>query len=190
MCGRFALYDYSKSEFKISDNLIGRNFNISPSSKVLIIDDNNEFKLVKWTFKVPWTEKLNVINARSETLETKKIFHKARRCIFIANGYFEWLKKEKLKIPYYHTFKDKMMYFGGIFNDHGACIVTRKSYPMKVDLHHRQPVILRHIDFESWFSLEHDYTCKHSQNMDIYEVTKEVNYSKNNSPKNIKKLEK
>ena len=40
MCGRFALYDYSKSEFKISDNLIGRDFNISPSSKVLIIDDN------------------------------------------------------------------------------------------------------------------------------------------------------
>lgn len=48
----------------------------------------------------------------------------------------------------------------------GACIVTCQSYPMKVEVHHRQPVILRYDDFASWFALEHDYTCKHTQDID------------------------
>jgi putative SOS response-associated peptidase YedK len=188
MCGRYALYDTSKSEFKIAHNLIGKNYNITPSTTVPIVVDNNEVKLVSWTFKVPWADKLNIINARSETLITKKVFLNAKRCIFIANGYFEWLRQDKVKIPYYHTFKDQMMYFGGIFNDQGACIVTRQSYPMKVKVHHRQPVILRYDEFESWFALDHDYTCKHTEDMDIFEVSNRVNSSKNNALSNIERI--
>ncbi len=188
MCGRYALYDISKCEFKISHNLVGENYNIAPSATVPIIVDNDQVKLVSWTFKVPWAEKLNIINARSETLETKKIFQNTKRCIFIANGYFEWIRKDKFKIPYYHTFKDQMMYFGGIFNDQGACIVTRKSYPMKVEVHHRQPVMLRYNDFGSWFALKHDYSCKHSQDMDIFEVRTKVNSPRNNTPEIIERI--
>ena len=145
-------------------------------------------KLVKWTFKVPWAEKLNIMNARSETLETKRVFQNAQRCIFIANGYFEWCGHDKVKVPYYHTFKNQMMYFGGICNGEGACIVTRKSYPLKVKVHHRQPVVLKYHEFSSWFALEHDYTCEHSRHMDVYEVSPKVNYPKNNSPSNIEKV--
>ena len=89
MCGRYALYDTSKSEFKIAHNLVGQNYNITPSASVPVVINNDEVKLVSWTFKVPWADKLNIINARSETLETKKIFQNAKRCIFIANGHFE-----------------------------------------------------------------------------------------------------
>lgn len=188
MCGRYALYDTSKLDFKIAHNFVGQNYNITPSAIVPIFVDNNEVKLVSWTFKVPWNDKLNIINARSETLETKKVFQNAKRCVFIANGYFEWSRKEKVKIPYYHTLKDQIMYFGGIFNDHGACIVTRQSYPMKVEVHHRQPVILRYNDFERWFAFKHDFTCEHTQDMDIFQVTRKVNSPKNNTPDNIERI--
>ena len=74
MCGRYALYDRSKSEFKIAYNLVGQNCNITPSATVPIVVNNNELKLVSWTFKVPWADKLNIINTRSETPETNKVF--------------------------------------------------------------------------------------------------------------------
>ena len=188
MCGRYTLYDISKSKLKIANNLIGKNYNITPASVVPVLVGNNKIKSVVWTFKVSWAKKLSIINARSETLESKAIFKNSKRCIFIANGYFEWLRWGKVKKPYYHTFKDQMMYFGGIFNDEGACIVTRKSYSMDVNVHHRQPVILRYGDFERWFSFEHDYNCDHSRKMKIFEVSPQVNSPKNNAPSNIERL--
>ena len=83
-----------------------------------------------------------------------------------------------------------MMYFGGIFNERGACIVTRQSYPRKVEVHQRQPVILRYQDFATWFALEHDYTCEHSREMEIFEVSKKVNAPNNNAPENIVRIQK
>ena len=81
-----------------------------------------------------------------------------------------------------------MMYFGVVFNDQGACIVTRQSYQMKVDVHHRQPVLLRYDDFASWFALKHDYTCEFTQDMEIFEVTSKVNSPKNNALDNIEQI--
>ena len=188
MCGRFALYDTKRSKIRISHNMFGKNYNIAPSSIVPIIVNYNEIRLISWSFKVPWADNLKIINARSETLDKKKIFLNAKRCIFIANGYFEWLKKDRLKIPYYHTFKNKMMYFAGIYNNEGACIITRKSYHMKFKVHNRQPVILQYKDFANWFDSEHNYNCEHSQDMDIFEVTCEVNSTKNNTPNNVKRI--
>ena len=37
MCGRYALYDTSKLDFKISHNLVDENFNITPSTMVPIV---------------------------------------------------------------------------------------------------------------------------------------------------------
>lgn len=188
MCGRYALYDISHLDLKIPSNMIGQNYNIAPSSAVPVVVDTGEVKLVKWEFKVPWAKKLRIINARSETLESKKIFQGVKRCVFIANGYFEWLINSKEKIPYYHTFGKRMMYFGGIYNDQGACIVTRKSYPMKVNIHDRQPIILRYEDFFNWLSSSHDYNCDYYHDMYIYQVSKAVNSPKNNFPDNILEL--
>lgn len=187
MCGRYALYDTAKSDLEMGHNLVGKNYNIAPLAMVPVIKDNNNIELVRWAFKVAWDTKLNIINARSETLASKLAFQNTKRCIFIANGYFEWLSRDKSKIPYYHTFNDKLMYFGGILNDQGACIVTRESYPLKVKVHSRQPVLLQCKDFRRWFTSEHDYSCGFSRDMDVYQVTSLVNSSKNNSPGIIKR---
>ena len=188
MCGRYAVYDISKLDFDISHNMINKNYNIVPTTIVPVVFENNEVRMIKWNYKVAWADKLNIINARSETLMLKKVFENAKRCIFIANGYFEWLRQDNIKIPYYHTFRNRMMYFGGICNEQGACIVTRQSYPRKVEVHQRQPVILSYNDFPRWFALDHDYTCEHSIKMEIFEVSAKVNSPKNNAPENIKRI--
>ena len=188
MCGRYALYDISKLDFKIGNNIMAVSYNIAPSSIVPVVTENSEITLIKWTLRIPWSEKLRIVNARSETLETNLTFRNTKRCIFIANGYFEWLKRGGRKIPYYYTFDDRMMYFGGLFNDYGACIVTRQSYSTMAGGHHRQPVILRYQDFDSWFNSTHDYACEHSSDMDIFEVSIKVNSPKNNYPENITRV--
>ena len=188
MCGRYTLYDTSKAEFSIPKNMIGVNYNIAPSSLVPVVVDDLKVKLIQWTLKVPWAEKLRIINARSETLETNKIFQNTKRCIFIANGFFEWIRNGKEKKPYYHTFANHQMYFGGIFNNYGACIVTRESYSLKLAVHKRQPVILRYEEFPDWLSSQHDYECEHSIHMDVYPVSTMVNSTKNNSIENISKV--
>ena len=59
---------------------------------------------------------------------------------------------------------------------------------MKVEVHHRQPVILSYDEFASWFALEQDYNCEHTQDMDIFEVSNKVNSPKNNVPDNIERI--
>ena len=88
MCGRYALYDISKAEFYIPQNMVGLNYNISPGTSVPVVTESYDVNLSYWTLSVAWAEKLRIINARSETLEIKKIFQNTKRCIFIANGYF------------------------------------------------------------------------------------------------------
>ena len=103
MCGRYTLFNTLNAEFPIPKNMVGENYNIAPSSNVPVVIDGNNIKLVRWTFRVSWAEKLHIINARSETLAEKKIFKKAKRCIFIANGYFEWLRMGGEKpLPYFY----------------------------------------------------------------------------------------
>ena len=187
MCGRYTLYDISKYEFNV-DIDIKPNYNIAPASKVLIINKKMELEYVYWSIKPSWSQKINIINARSETLETKNIFRNADRCVFIANGYFEWKKMSSGKIPYYHTYSNNMMYFGGVKNTSGICIVTRNSYKNISYIHHRQPVILGYEDFEKWFQKKHDYSSEVSKNIITYKVSNTVNKPINNSIKNIEKV--
>ena len=185
MCGRFTLYDFSKSKLNIKRKVIP-NYNIVPNSNVLVIDRNNIITQVKWGISVSWSKKINIINARSETLDEKKIFSKTQRCIFLANGYFEW-KRDKVKTPYYHTFKNNMLYFAGIKNGDEACIVTRQSYSNTNIIHERQPVILDYLDFDKWFLRNHNFECLNTKNLLIFRVSTEVNNPKNNTIHNILK---
>ena len=182
MCGRFVFFDNFQLNFE--DEFIP-NYNVYPGSKVFIIRNDRKIIKVKWSLIPKWADKIEIINARSETLENKVSFKKTERCIFIANGYFEWKRDHSKKVPYYHTFKNDMMFFGGIFDSTGACIVTRQSYPKISKIHHRQPVILKKSDFISWFKKNHDFTCNFSEKMIIYPVSSNVNSPFNNSINNI-----
>ena len=187
MCGRFTLYDLSK--FNINVNYEFKpNFNISPGSKVLIINENKLPLTINWGLTANWYEKLKIFNSRSETLIVKKSFANAKRCIFLANGYYEWKSIGQNKIPFYHFLSDEIMFFAGIYMNDGACVVTRESYPKINQIHSRQPVLLNYNSFDRWFDKTHDFECQFSMDMNIYEVTKDVNSVKNNSFENIQKV--
>jgi len=187
MCGRYTLYDTLKSKL-YSHIDIEPNYNVCPSSKVLIINNKMEIEYGLWSMKSSWSDQINIINARSESLDTKNMFKNTERCILIANGYFEWKKMSSGKIPYYHTYSNNMMYFGGVKNTSGICIVTRNSYKNISYIHHRQPVILGYEDFEKWFQKKHDYSSEVSKNIITYKVSNTVNKPINNSIKNIEKV--
>ena len=186
MCGRFAFFDNTK--FNIKDNFFP-NYNISPGSKVYaLIDEDNVIK-INWSLSPSWSSTIKIINARAETLDIKSSFKNTERCIFLADGYFEWKKEKFTKIPYYHAFKNKTMFLAGIYNSTGACIVTRSSYPKLAKIHHRQPVILDYSSLSSWFKKCHDYTCSFSEELIIYPVTTKVNSTLNNFQDLISKME-
>ena len=45
----------------------------------------------------------NIINSRLETINSKLLFKDSylkRKCIILANGYYEWQNKNGIKIPY------------------------------------------------------------------------------------------
>ena len=72
MCGRYVLY--SKEKFKNKYNInINPNYNISPNQEVFVIDQNMNIMKLKWGIRAEWKNSL-IINARSETIENKKVF--------------------------------------------------------------------------------------------------------------------
>jgi len=188
MCGRFTL----SSSKKVKDMFgieVAPNFNIAPSQEVLVL--NKEFvpQKMKWFYSPTWSKKpFNLINARSETLHLKPSFKNADRCIFIADGYFEW-KRSSFKTPYFHYIENDLMYFGGLYNSLlGCCIVTRQSYENISHIHHRQPIILDKNDFQSWLSKEHDFSSPITEKIKFHKVSNIVNSPLNNNKDNLKKI--
>ena len=105
MCGRYTLTNKKevKKKFEID---IEQNFNICPSSKVLVYTDKPEW--MEWNYSPSWAKKpMNLINARYETIDEKPSFKNMNRCVFIMDGwyewkrYFDWNKRENVKNPYF-----------------------------------------------------------------------------------------
>ena len=100
-----------------------------------------------------------------ETLAEKPSFRAAyrrRRCLVLADGFFEWaaIPGEKAKQPHYITLKDGSPFaFAGLweqwFSPDGseiksATIITTEPNAMMAKLHDRMPVILKPKDYARW----------------------------------------
>ena len=104
MCGRYVISvdpETYRVEFGFTErpNFPAR-YNVAPTQPVpIVLEDRGvrHFMLVRWGFLPSWVKDPKdfplVINARGETLQTKPTFKaalKRRRCIFLADGFFEW----------------------------------------------------------------------------------------------------
>jgi putative SOS response-associated peptidase YedK len=174
MCGRFVR---SSSIREISDyfNVGGPSFefepsyNIAPTQDIIIINNQGVKQLVKchWGFVPPWAKELSVgnsmINARSETISEKPSFKAAfrtQRCLVIANGFYEWQKEKKKKIPVYISLKSgNPIGFAGLYNlwtspegeKIGTCtIITTESNEILSAIHDRMPVIVPRDKGDIW----------------------------------------
>ena len=98
MCGRYTLTNKKevKKKFEID---IEQNFNICPSSKVLVYTNKPEW--MEWNYSPSWAKKpMNLINARYETIDEKPSFKDMNRCVFIMDGWYEWKRENKEKYKY------------------------------------------------------------------------------------------
>ena len=92
-------------------------FNVCPTEPIAIVTEDGERKAqtVRWGLVPPWAREVGKgfqpINARAETAADKLPFAELwarpeRRCLVLADGWYEWLKAEKKgteRIPFRYT---------------------------------------------------------------------------------------
>jgi len=202
-------------DFDIDISLIddySPNYNIAPTNEVLAIYEKENQKTLnkfRWGLVPFWAKDPSIgykmINARKETLSERKTYKpliKNKRCAIVSNGFYEWRREGNQKIPYYIKLKNnKPFSFAGLYdvwtdkdeNKLISCTIITTSPNDKVaQIHDRMPVILEKEDTEKWIRSEHDFeyvknmlTAKKSKEIDLYQVSKNINSPKNNSKYNI-----
>jgi putative SOS response-associated peptidase YedK len=116
MCGRYTLrtkLNLLLSQFaaELADGTEWEpRYNIPPTSNVPAVrlaDGKRQLALFKWDLIPSWAKDAKIaystINARSDTVATKPAFRSAfkkRRCLVLADGYVEWQKDGKAKLPW------------------------------------------------------------------------------------------
>ena len=214
MCGRFSLSTAGKELIRIFklDEIpddYHKRYNIAPTQPVVVLSDGRVRKLryFKWGLIPHWAKDAKIgnklINARSETIDEKPSFRNAfknRRCLIIADGFYEWKKVEDGKIPFYIRLKDKRPFaFAGLWEVwtnpedgetvHSCTIITCESNELMAKFHHRMPVILPPEKYDEWLDvsvydpekLKAMLVPYPSEKMEAYEVSKEVNSPRNDS---------
>ena len=200
MCGRFTIrkpvtktVDIVNTNIKVEDN---DNYNAHPTQQLPIIksySNGKALELCEWGLVPAWSKKLDkfspLINARKETLMEKVTFKnliQTSRCIVPADGYYQWIREDKTKTPFYFTKEnDELMFFAAIYQNDQFCLITEEASENIKEIHHRQPVILNQTDVNRYLNLELSGSnflkeCK-KPNLIFYEISKDVNKPTNNS---------
>jgi len=178
MCGRFTLRasDEELSEFfDLSDGIsLAPRYNIAPSQNICAIRaSTNETKrkigLLHWGLIPPWAEDKRIayrmINARTETVQTKPAFRdafRAQRCLIPANGYYEWKTSGKEKLPFLMERPDQnLLALAGLWAQwnspegeliESCTILTTEATPRLAEVHARMPLFMAPENFDAWLA--------------------------------------
>ncbi|MES0856344.1 SOS response-associated peptidase [Geobacillus sp. G4] len=210
MCGRFTLTVdllalQERFHFRYEGSLAPR-FNIAPGQDVLtIVAEGGERvgKMMCWGLVPFWAKDVRIgakmINARAETIDEKASFRhafKRRRCLILADGFFEWKKERTKKVPYRFTLKTGEPFaFAGLWERwdgpsgrlETCTIITTRANELIAPIHDRMPVILPPERHEDWLDprLDDSEYLKSlllsypQEQMQMYEVAPLVNSPKN-----------
>ncbi|KAL8869997.1 MAG: hypothetical protein Q9174_003853, partial [Haloplaca sp. 1 TL-2023] len=171
---------------------------------------------MKWGLVPFWTKRnpdygsvMRTINARDDSLAQNggmwNTMKQKKRCIVVAQGFYEWLKKNggKEKIPHFTKRKDEqLMCFAGLWDcvqyegsedkHYTYTIITTDSNKQLSFLHDRMPVILENGSdaIRTWLDPKRSEWSKELQSLlkpfggdlECYPVSKEVGKVGNNSP--------
>ena len=115
------------------------------------------------------------------------------RCLVVADGYYEWQRKENDKIPHYFTREDdRLMFFAGIYKDHQFLIITGEASSHVADIHQRQPVVINEEDLDEYFNLKTEGTnflrSYQAPKLKFHPVSKDVNKPTNNNKQLIEAI--
>lgn len=220
MCGRFALYSSHEKiaqYFSATMNYhFDASYNIAPTRIIpVLIAVNGERFIVpmRWGLIPSWHragQKLALLNnAKVETIDTKPSFRtsfKRRRCVIIADGFYEWSSASTPKQPFYFHAKDNHpIALGGIWDKwetdgksvESCCIITEPANKLVGQVHDRMPVIIAQENMHTWLdtSLQDVFLIKQSiennssyNDMTSYPVTPKMNRSNFDGIECIRKL--
>ena len=212
MCGRFTLRSSPEviaEVFELAKQTpLKPHFNIAPSQSVAVVRQQpethrRELVLLRWGLIPSWADDPSLgnrmTNARSETVATKPTFRKpfrARRCLVIADGFYEWQKLDGKKQPFYIRFKkDRPFGFAGLWERwekegpsiETCTILTTEANDLMKPIHDRMPVIIPPDHYERWLdsAIIHENELSamlrpyDAQAMTAYPISTLVNNAKN-----------
>lgn len=177
MCGRYAL-TMSPEKFRqfyyyLEQPNFPPQYNIAPTQPVAVVVEGSggrHFRLMRWGFIPEWVkdpaEFPLVINARKESVASKPSFKAAiryRRCVFLADGFYEWQREGDTKKPYLFRLKSREpLLLAGLWKTYAspdggeidtAAIVTTAANPFMSQIHTRMPVILAPQGVDRWLAV-------------------------------------
>jgi len=218
MCGRFVQHSPIETLRQIFN--IGivscdltSSYNLAPTQEVLAIvkhDTQHHLEKLHWGLVPFWSKDIKIgskmINAREETVAAKPAFRdafKKRRCLIIADGFYEWTGQKGRKQPYFITIPSGEPFaFAGLWEKWNAkerqeesiykscTIITTAASESISELHHRMPAILDSKFHDKWLDLEIndpeelDVILQDGliRDMQYYRVSKHVNSVINDDP--------
>ena len=222
MCGRFTVRSNPKAiakEFDLpEDTPFGPHFNIAPIRPVAVVrfdptEGSRRLDFLTWGLIPSWADDGGIgerlINARAETVAEKPAFRhlfRTRRCLVVADGFYEWERQDGWKRPYFvHRKDDRPFAFAGLW-DHWqegdesiySCIfLTTEANELLAPIHDRMPVILPRSAYDLWLDpgihdprrLEPLLVPFPADEMEAYPVSRVVNDPANEVPECIRPIE-
>lgn len=229
MCGRYSIFTppaelARRFDVEVPDAL-GRRYNATPGQQLPVITNEapERIQLQKWGLVPSWSDSATggLINARAETVDEKPAFRSAyesRRCLVVADGFYEWVETETGKRPYRVAYEDDRPFaMAGIFErwtpsqkqtglgDFGETAPDRSVEPIETfsilttepndlvaDLHHRMAVVLPQADERRWLTEAHPrdlFDVGDDPALRAYAVSRAVNDPSNDDPQVIEPVE-
>ena len=190
MCGRFTLRNVDTLKSKYGEIDFEPSYNLAPGNSILMLTD--QLKSITWSFTPYWADKpFNLINARSETLNSKPSFENSNRCLIPADGWYEWKSERDEKIPYFHHADGDIFFFAGVYGGYrgklGCAIVTMEALETTKEIHERMPLIVARSHFKEWLegSDSNSFDEAMVKSIKHHRVSTHVNNPTNNDPKCI-----
>ena len=208
MCGRFAFYSPSEAAaalFGVDGSIdVKPRYNIAPTQDILAIrnaeDDGRELVMLRWGLVPFWAKDPSIgnrmINARAETVAEKPSFRAAyrhRRCIVLADGFYEWQREGNVKTPYFISLASGQPFafaaLWGSWTDketgeslQTTTLITTEANEFMKPLHHRMPVVLEANGAGEWLAGSTellDDVDAHTPELQAWPVDRRVNNARN-----------
>ena len=190
------------------------NYNVAPTHFMPVItsSDPEHISIYRWGLLPFWAKDKKIayrmINARVETILEKNAYKRAvehRRCLVPMDGFYEWKRKGKEKLPFRIITKDQEIFsVAGIWEKwkspegeelYTFSVITKEPNAIMKDIHDRMPAILLPEQEKIWLDPEipakaavEMITEYPPENMKAYRVSKKVNSVRENDKTLIEEL--
>jgi putative SOS response-associated peptidase YedK len=179
-------------------------YNIAPTQYIAAIrndgEGDRELAMLRWGLVPFWAKDPSIgnrmINARAETVAEKPSYRAAyrhRRCLVLADGFYEWHTEGGIKRPHYISAADGQPFaFAALWENwqskvsdesiQSTTIITTEANEFMSALHHRMPVVLRSETADRWLAGDEDlieFAASHGPELQSWVVDRRVNNARN-----------